>query len=478
LLDQSGAIIGVIVGKLNALRVAIIAGDFPQNVNFAVSLDTLHEFLAREGISVDTVSEAVPSNTSKIASSAKGFTARVRCWDGLSEADKNFSERAAARLQFPQEDSAGMNPKVVASPPTNPVAVEASATPNQGTAGLNSTKRSETSSRAESDARAAREKAQRDAQAAREKAAREKAAREREARQKAAADKAAAQKEAADKAAKAAADRAERERVEREKAEKAAAEKAAADKAAREKRDAELLERERERLAREKQEAERQQKEREDRERQEQQRLQREKEEQERLLREREEQERLERQRAERETAAPATPAPAPPLPPERDRAPAPLLPPPPSPPAPKPAPVPADQPKVEDAIRLARDRDAALRVFSGTPAQSGTGTGGASSRGSAAFDTAPSDTYAGVLIAAVRPNIVFTERLAGNPAAEVEVTAEPDGRITGRRVSKSSGRRDWDEAVLRAIDRTRELPKDIDGRVPSRVLIVFRPND
>ena len=304
----------------------------------------------------------------------------------------------------------------------------------------------EAAAKAESDARAAREKAALEAKVAREKAAaakadgeqaaREKAAREREARQKAAADKAAAQKEAADKAARAAADRADRDRIEREKAEKAAADKAAADKAARDKRDAERLARERERLDREKQETERQQKEREERDRQDRLRLQREK----------EEQERLERQRAEREKAATAL--------------------------------IPADQPKVEDAIRLARDREAARRVFSGNLASPGTGTGGTSSWGSETFAALPSDTYAGLLIAAIRPNIVFTERLAGNPAAEVEVTAGPDGRVIGRRLSKSSGRREWDEAVLRAVDRTRELPKDIDGRVPHKVVIVFRPND
>jgi hypothetical protein len=31
---------------------------------------------------------------------------------------------------------------------------------------------------------------------------------------------------------------------------------------------------------------------------------------------------------------------------------------------------------------------------------------------------------------------------------------------------------------LLRAIDRMRELPKDIDGRVPPKVVIVFRTND
>jgi colicin import membrane protein len=41
----------------------------------------------------------------------------------------------------------------------------------------------------------------------------------------------------------------------------------------------------------------------------------------------------------------------------------------------------------------------------------------------------------------------------------------------------KRSGHPDWDEAVLRAIDRTSSLPRDTDGRVPPVLLISFRPN-
>jgi colicin import membrane protein len=39
-----------------------------------------------------------------------------------------------------------------------------------------------------------------------------------------------------------------------------------------------------------------------------------------------------------------------------------------------------------------------------------------------------------------------------------------------------SSGHREWDEAVLRAIDRTGTLPRDADGRVPPVIEITFRP--
>src|SRR5262249_43101889 len=45
LLGGNGTVVGVVVGKLNAIAVAEATGDIPQNVNFAVSLGTLQSFL-------------------------------------------------------------------------------------------------------------------------------------------------------------------------------------------------------------------------------------------------------------------------------------------------------------------------------------------------------------------------------------------------------------------------------------------------
>ena len=42
----------------------------------------------------------------------------------------------------------------------------------------------------------------------------------------------------------------------------------------------------------------------------------------------------------------------------------------------------------------------------------------------------------------------------------------------------KSSGNAAWDNAVLKAIDKTEILPRDTDGRVHSPLLLVFKPND
>ena len=106
--------------------------------------------------------------------------------------------------------------------------------------------------------------------------------------------------------------------------------------------------------------------------------------------------------------------------------------------------------------------------------------TGAAGSTGTAAQTAGPSAGYAGRVRARVKPNIFFAdaETVTGNPQAEVEVRCAPDGTIQSRRLVKSSGIKEWDEAVLRAIDKTEILPRDVDGRVPSPIVIGWRPRD
>ena len=50
LLDRQGNVIGVIVSKLNAARIAQRTGDIPQNVNFAVKGSEAVDFLRRNGV--------------------------------------------------------------------------------------------------------------------------------------------------------------------------------------------------------------------------------------------------------------------------------------------------------------------------------------------------------------------------------------------------------------------------------------------
>jgi len=89
-----------------------------------------------------------------------------------------------------------------------------------------------------------------------------------------------------------------------------------------------------------------------------------------------------------------------------------------------------------------------------------------------------PSVSYAGRIRARIKPNIVFTSDVDGNPVAEVEVRATTDGTITSQRLVKSSGNKAWDDAVIKAIIRTETLPRDTDGRVWTPLIISFRPKD
>lgn len=103
---------------------------------------------------------------------------------------------------------------------------------------------------------------------------------------------------------------------------------------------------------------------------------------------------------------------------------------------------------------------------------------GEAAGPGTAARSSGPSAGYAGRIIARVKPNIVFAETINGNPQAVVEVRCAPDGRIMSRRLLSSSGVSAWDDAVLRALDRTEVLPSDVDGRVPPLMQLSFKPRD
>lgn len=123
---------------------------------------------------------------------------------------------------------------------------------------------------------------------------------------------------------------------------------------------------------------------------------------------------------------------------------------------------------------RLAKQRDDQLKRMQAMAGASGSAT----ATGAAAQDAAPSAEYGGRIKARIKPNIVFTEGATGNPVAEVEVRVAPTGRIVGRRLTRASGNKAWDEAVLRAIDRTEMLPRDVDGRVPPAIVIEFRPNE
>ena len=108
--------------------------------------------------------------------------------------------------------------------------------------------------------------------------------------------------------------------------------------------------------------------------------------------------------------------------------------------------------------------------------AQAGSNSNADASTGNAARTAAPSSAYAGRIRARILPNITFTDPVTESHVAEVDVRVAPDGRIISRTLRKSSGIPAWDDAVLRAIDKTEVLPRDVDGRVPPAMTLSFDP--
>jgi len=127
-----------------------------------------------------------------------------------------------------------------------------------------------------------------------------------------------------------------------------------------------------------------------------------------------------------------------------------------------------------QDAKKLQVQRDANLKRITGLAGA----TGAPGATGNALHASGPSASYAGRIRARIKPNIVFTEAITGNPVADVEVRTAPDGTIVSRKLTQASGIKSWDEAVLKAIDKTEVLPRDLDGRVPPVLTISFRPKD
>lgn len=127
-----------------------------------------------------------------------------------------------------------------------------------------------------------------------------------------------------------------------------------------------------------------------------------------------------------------------------------------------------------DEARNLERLRQENMRRIAGLAGASGA----PSATGSALQSAGPSADYAGRIRARIKPRITFLGDTSSNAVVEVEVRAAPDGTITSRKVLKASGLAGWDDAVLRAIDATAVIPRDVDGRVPSPLILELRPRD
>ena len=79
LFDRSGNIVGVIVAKLDALQVAELTGDIPQNVNFAIKAGVARTFLAANGVGYETAPSVDRLDTADVAETGRTITVAVEC---------------------------------------------------------------------------------------------------------------------------------------------------------------------------------------------------------------------------------------------------------------------------------------------------------------------------------------------------------------------------------------------------------------
>lgn len=79
ILDAKGNIVGVVVGKLNALRVANQTGDVPQNINFAIKPTRLISFLAKNGVEFSRKQGTEKVDNETLAQIANELTVQVIC---------------------------------------------------------------------------------------------------------------------------------------------------------------------------------------------------------------------------------------------------------------------------------------------------------------------------------------------------------------------------------------------------------------
>ncbi|MBF0325769.1 tetratricopeptide repeat-containing serine protease family protein [Magnetospirillum moscoviense] len=77
--DMSGSVVGVVVSKLNASRVAERTGDIPQNVNFAIKADLARKFLTDNSLTFSTAPATPTMSAADVGDKVRKVTAFIEC---------------------------------------------------------------------------------------------------------------------------------------------------------------------------------------------------------------------------------------------------------------------------------------------------------------------------------------------------------------------------------------------------------------
>ena len=136
-----------------------------------------------------------------------------------------------------------------------------------------------------------------------------------------------------------------------------------------------------------------------------------------------------------------------------------------------------AEKARKQEEAMLTKLRDEEMRRMAGGV----TGTGGTGDAPKAQGGRASAE-YGAKVAARIRSHTVFNVPvdLVGNPPVEYVVELLPDGTLrSAPRKLKPSGVPGFDEAVLRAIDKSQPFPRDDkSGAVPSKITISHKPKD
>ena len=115
LMDASGLVIGVVQAKLDALRTARITGDIAQNVNFAISLEVLADFLAKNRVAFQDSSSSAPLDTARVAELAQSFTYYIECRGRSQQATASSSTKAEPPIAATRPPIASSQASVIGS---------------------------------------------------------------------------------------------------------------------------------------------------------------------------------------------------------------------------------------------------------------------------------------------------------------------------------------------------------------------------
>jgi colicin import membrane protein len=125
---------------------------------------------------------------------------------------------------------------------------------------------------------------------------------------------------------------------------------------------------------------------------------------------------------------------------------------------------------------QLDQERQTRLAQLQGLAGESSTGQGLAKSgTGSGSGGTATSPGYADKVKRRVRPNIVWAGETQGLETV-IEVHCAPTGTLLSATIERSSGNSQWDDAALRAVQKSDPMPLDENGKTPGSFKITMRP--